>query len=91
MRCSDVVLYLNADEVDSGDIVVAVAAAVEGVVDAGQDSGEIRYDSCWNFEFVDFESEVRRPFDDELAAIFHAYNDDYLLARVMWLALDLSN
>lgn len=77
MRCSDVVLYLNADEVDSDEIVV-----VAGVVDAVlvQDSDEIRYDSCWNFEFVDFESgeQQRLPLDDEMVAIFHAYNDGYL-------------
>jgi hypothetical protein len=87
MRCSDVVLYLNADEVDSDEIVVA------GVVDAvlGRDSGEIRYDSCWNFEFVDSESgERRRPPDDGMVAIFHAYSDDYLLAHVALPALDLS-
>lgn len=86
MRCSDVVLYLNADEVDSDEIVVA------GVVDAVlvQDSDAIRYDSCWNFEFVDSESGERRPLDDEMAAIFHAYNDGYSQAHEELPALDLS-
>lgn len=88
MRCLDVVLYLNADEVDSDDIVVAVDADAVLV----RDSGAIRYDSCWNFEFVEFESEgQRRSPDDEMAAIFHAYNDEYLLARCeTMLALELS-
>lgn len=87
MRRSDVALYLNADEVDSDDIVVA--AGVDAAL--GRDSGVIRYDSCWSSEFVDFESEGQQrppPPDGGRAAIFHAYSDDCLRARVTSLALE---
>lgn len=62
--------YLNADDVDSDDIVADVV----------QDSDAIRYDN-WNFAFVDFVIAVENAnFDDNVMTVakFHAYkHDDY--------------
>lgn len=84
MRRSQAAVCLNADDVDSDDIVAVVAAAVEW------DSGEIRYDN-WCSEFVDFESVRRRLLpDDETAAKHHACSDENSLAREVSEAFDLS-
>lgn len=81
MRRSQAVC-LNADDVDSDDIVAVVVVE--------WDSGEIRYDN-WCSEFVDFESVRQRWLpDDETAAKGHACSDEHLLAREVSQAFDLS-